>query len=44
MSELPFTIVYDAKDPAAIVRARKHRRLWGQLYVDISMPDEEWFG
>jgi DMSO/TMAO reductase YedYZ molybdopterin-dependent catalytic subunit len=34
-------IVYDLRDPGAWRAARRHRRLWGQLYTDIHALDAD---
>jgi hypothetical protein len=34
-------IVYDLRDPGAWDAARRHRRLWGQLYVDVHHLGED---
>jgi hypothetical protein len=36
-----FTILYDLRDAEAWARAHRHRNLWGKLYTDIHVLDND---
>ncbi len=40
-ASLTFVVTYDLRDPEAWQRAHKHRRLWGKLYSDYHILDQD---
>ncbi len=35
------TVAYDLRDPDALEQAKRHRRVWGLLYTEVTLLDED---